>query len=335
MLTWAGLADAVAKVRAGLVGLGVRRGDRVVGYLPNIAETIVALLATAGIGAVWSSCPPEFGRKSVLERFSQLEPKVLLAVDGYRYGDKVVDRTDDVAVIRDELSSLAATVSVPYLGSGPVAGTVSWEDLSSFGRAPEIEPVPFEHPLYVLFSSGTTKKPKAIVHGHGGIVLEHLKALGLQGDLGATDRFFWYSTTGWMMWNFLVSGLLVGASVVCFDGDPGLPGHARAVVDGRRAEAELLRREPALSDGLQAPRRAPRCRVRSLRDPHGRLDGRAPAGTGIRVGLQRGRQRPAARLDQWRHRRVHAICRRKPASPSAGGADVVPLPRRQGRGLLA
>ena len=330
VLTWAGLADAVAKVRAGLVGLGVRRGDRVVGYLPNIAEAVVALLATAGIGAVWSSCPPEFGRKSVLERFSQLEPKVLLAVDGYRYGDKVVDRTDDVAVIRDELSSLAATVSVPYLGSGPVAGTVSWEDLSSFGHAPEIEPVPFEHPLYVLFSSGTTKKPKAIVHGHGGIVLEHLKALGLQGDLGATDRFFWYSTTGWMMWNFLVSGLLVGASVVCFDGDPG---HPDMRVLWSMAEELKLSYFGASPPYLMA------CKRHDVH-PGAEFDlsairtvgstGAPLAGTGIRVGLQRGRQRPAARLDQWRHRRVHAICRRKPASPSAGGADVVPLPRRQG-----
>ena len=222
-VSWDSLSDAVARVRAGLVNLGVGKGDRVVGYLPNIAETIVAFLATAGIGAVWSSCPPEFGPHSVLERFCQLEPKVLLGVDGYRYGEKTIDRTEELAAIREGLASLEATVTLSYLGRKPPAGTIGWDLLSSSEKAPEVVPVPFDHPLYVLFSSGTTRKPKAIVHGHGGIVLEHLKAVGLQGDVSAADRFFWYSTTGWMMWNFLVSGLLVGATVVCFDGDPGYP----------------------------------------------------------------------------------------------------------------
>jgi acetoacetyl-CoA synthetase len=220
-LSWTELATAVAKARAGLISLGVQEGDRVVAYLPNIAETIVAFLATAGIGAVWSSCPPEFGRRSVLERFTQLEPKVLIAVDGYRYGDKTIDRAEDVAAIVRALTSLEATVTVDYLGGAPIAGTVAWEDLFSSGSVPEPVALPFSHPLYVLFSSGTTRRPKAIVHGHGGITLEHVKALGLQSDLTEADRFFWYSTTGWMMWNFLVSGLLVGATVVCFDGDPG------------------------------------------------------------------------------------------------------------------
>jgi acetoacetyl-CoA synthetase len=222
-MSWVELADAVARVRAGLLGLGVKQGDRVVAYLPNIAETIVAFLATAGIGALWSSCPPEFGPKSVLERFSQLEPKVLLTVDGYRYGEKGVDRTAEVAAIRGGLDSLEVTVTLPYLGDGALAGSIAWESLLSSGTAPETVPVPFDHPLYVLFSSGTTRRPKAIVHGHGGIVVEHLKALGLQSNMTAADRFFWFSTTGWMMWNFLVSGLLVGATVVCFDGDPGYP----------------------------------------------------------------------------------------------------------------
>ena len=222
-MSWVELAEAVARFRAGLVELGVRRGDRVAAYLPNIAETIVAFLATAGIGAVWSSCPPEFGPKSVLERFSQLEPKVLLTVDGYRYGKKAVDRKAEVALIRGGLTSLEVTVSLPYLGDRPLESTVAWETLLSSGRAPETVAVGFDHPLYVLFSSGTTRRPKAIVHGHGGIVVEHLKALGLQSDMTRADRFFWFSTTGWMMWNFLVSGLLIGATVVCFDGDPSYP----------------------------------------------------------------------------------------------------------------
>ena len=220
-LSWAELSKAVAKLRAGLVSLGVREGDRVVAYLPNIAETIVAFLAAASIGAVWSSCPPEFGRRSVLERFSQLEAKVLIAVDGYRYGDKTIDRTEDVSAISKALTCLEATVVLDYLGGAPIAGALCWEDLLSSGSDPGPALLSFGHPLCVLFSSGTTHRPKAIVHGHGGITLEHLKALGLQSDLSAADRFFWYSTTGWMMWNFLVSGLLVGASVVCFDGDPG------------------------------------------------------------------------------------------------------------------
>ncbi|HEV7677699.1 MAG TPA: acetoacetate--CoA ligase [Candidatus Dormibacteraeota bacterium] len=218
------LRDEVARVRAGLQRLGVGRGDRVAAYLPNIAETLVAFLATATLGAVWSSCAPEFGRRSVVDRFRQIEPKVLLAVDGYRYGEKAIDRGDDLAAIRAELPSLRATVLLPYLDAGArVEGTTPWSDLRAVHADLEFEQVPFDHPLYILYSSGTTGLPKPIVHGHGGILMEHLKTLLLHSDLGAGDRFFWFSTTGWMMWNYLVSGLLAGAAVVCFDGDPGFP----------------------------------------------------------------------------------------------------------------
>ena len=218
------LRDEVARVRAGLQRLGVGRGDRVAAYLPNIAETIVAFLATASLGAVWSSCAPEFGRRSVVDRFRQIEPRVLLAVDGYRYGDKAIDRRDDLAAIRAELPSLRATVVLPYLDSAArVDGTMAWSELRATAGDLEFEQVPFDHPLYILYSSGTTGLPKPIVHGHGGILLEHLKTLALHSDMGPGDRFFWFSTTGWMMWNYLVSGLLVGATVVCFDGDPGHP----------------------------------------------------------------------------------------------------------------
>jgi acetoacetyl-CoA synthetase len=219
-----GLRDEVARVRSGLQRLGVQRGDRVAAYLPNIAETIVAFLATASLGAVWSSCAPEFGRRSVVDRFRQIEPKLLLAVDGYRYGDKAIDRRDDLAAIRAELPSLRATVLLPYLDTAArVDGTVPWSELRAEPGALEFEQVPFDHPLYILYSSGTTGLPKPIVHGHGGILMEHLKTLLLHSDLGAGDRFFWFSTTGWMMWNYLASGLLAGAALVCFDGDPGFP----------------------------------------------------------------------------------------------------------------
>jgi acetoacetyl-CoA synthetase len=226
-LTWDELRAAVAAARAGLLSLGVERGDRVAAYLPNIAETLVAFLATASIGAVWSSCAPEFGPRAVIERFGQIDPVVLLTVDGYRYGERVVSRREEVAQIRAAIPSLRSVVTVPYLdGAAELPRTGSWASLVESPGRLEFEPVPFAHPLYVLYSSGTTGPPKAIVHGHGGITLEHGKALRLHSDLGPGDRFFWFSTTGWMMWNFLVSGLLVGAAVVCFDGDPSFPGPA-------------------------------------------------------------------------------------------------------------
>ncbi|MDP1820827.1 MAG: acetoacetate--CoA ligase [Acidimicrobiales bacterium] len=222
-LTLGELRDQVARARTGLQRLGVGRGDRVVAYLPNIAETITAFLATASLGAIWASCAPEFGTASVVARFQQIEPKVLLTIDGYRYGAKAIDRHNEVAEIRAALPGLAATVVVPYLDAASVPGATTWAELVSEPGPLAFEQVPFDHPLYILYSSGTTGLPKPIVHGHGGILVEHAKALGLHKDIGAADRFFWYSTTGWMMWNFLVSGLVAGAAVVCFDGDPGWP----------------------------------------------------------------------------------------------------------------
>jgi acetoacetyl-CoA synthetase len=223
-LSYAELRDQVARARAGLRRLGVGRGDRVVAYLPNIAETLVAFLATASLGAVWASCAPEFGTASVVARFQQIDPKVLLTIDGYRYGAKAIDRRPEVAAIRAALPGLAATVLLPYLdGDAAIDGTVPWADLVAEPAPLAFESVPFDHPLYVLYSSGTTGLPKPIVHGHGGILVEHAKSLALQKDVGPDDRFFWFSTTGWMMWNYLVSGLVVGATIVAFDGDPGAP----------------------------------------------------------------------------------------------------------------
>ncbi len=232
-LTRSALRDQVARAAAGLRRLGVGRGDRVVGYLPNVPEAVIAFLACASLGAVWSSCAPEFGVKSVIDRVRQIEPKVLIAVDGYRYGDRMIARVDEVAAIRHGLPSLEATVLLPYLDpSGrlalslsidPTRDVLAWHELVAEGEVLEFVAVPFDHPLYVLHTSGTTGLPKAIVHGHGGIALEHLKLLSLHHDLGSDGRFFWFTTTGWMMWNYLISGLLVGATVVLFDGDPGWP----------------------------------------------------------------------------------------------------------------
>lgn len=224
-LTAADLREQVARVRAGLAALGVGPGDRVAGYVPNIPEALVAFLATASLGAIWSSCSPELGVRSVVERFGQIEPVVLLTVDGYRYGHKEIDRTVEVAAIRQALPSVRSVVAIPYLAAHEqrLAGAVPWDELMAHAPADPPLAVPFDHPLAILFSSGTTGLPKAIVHGHGGLLLEHLKLLGLHTDLGPADRFFWHTTTSWMMWNYLTSGLLVGATVVLFDGDPATP----------------------------------------------------------------------------------------------------------------
>jgi acetoacetyl-CoA synthetase len=228
-LSWGELRAQVAAVAAGLRELGVGRGDRVVAYLPNIPEAIVAFLATASIGAVWSSCSPDFGPASVIDRFAQIEPKVLFAVDGYRYGGKDFDRCDVVAELQVAMPSLRRTIVLPYLDPepdlSPLRDATRWDALLADGDGAELrfERVPFDHPLWVLYSSGTTGLPKAIVQGQGGILLEHLKKLHLHVDAHPGDRLFWFTTTGWMMWNFLVSGLLTRAAIVLYDGNPGHP----------------------------------------------------------------------------------------------------------------
>ena len=218
-LSWSELSDQVRRCASGLRRLGVKKGDRVAAYGPNIAETLVAFLATAQLGAVWSSCAPEFGPRAVIDRLGQFEPTVLLHIDGYRYGHKVIDRTADVATIVSALPTVRTTISLSYSGSG----VDDWADLLSSPPLVEFEAMAYSDPLYVLYSSGTTGLPKPIVHSHVGITVEHMVALALHMDLGPDDRFFWFSTTGWMMWNLLVSGLLVGSSIVLFDGDPSHP----------------------------------------------------------------------------------------------------------------
>jgi acetoacetyl-CoA synthetase len=225
--TWGELREHTAAIAAGLKRLGVGPGDRVVAYLPNIPEAVAAFLACASIGAIWSSSSPDFGKRSVVDRFAQIEPKVLLAVDGYRYGGKDFDRCGVLRSLVDEMPSLERTVVLPYLGCGTIEGAMDWRELEASGEDGqaelEFEQLPFDHPLWVLYSSGTTGLPKPIVHGAGGILVEQLKKLNLHLDAQAGDRVFWFTTTGWMMWNFLVGVLLTEASIVLYDGNPATP----------------------------------------------------------------------------------------------------------------
>ena len=226
-VSWAELESSVAAVAAGLRRLGVGRGDRVAAILPNIPEAVVAFLACASLGAIWASCSPDFGSRSLIDRFAQIEPKALIAVDGYAYGGKRFDRRAVIDEIRAELPSLEWAVLVPYLDPDAAPASpdqLSWAELIAGPPSPlTFESLPFDHPLWVLYSSGTTGLPKAIVHGHGGIVLEHAKVVGLHCDVRRGDRMFWYTTTGWMMWNLLLGSLLVGGTAVLYDGNPGYP----------------------------------------------------------------------------------------------------------------
>ena len=235
-MSWQELGGKVRILATQLRKLGVQRGDRVVAYLPNIPEAVIAMLATTSIGAIWSSCGPDFGTRGVLDRYSQLTPKVLFCVDGYQYGGKPFDRKPEVQKILGQLPSIERVIYLPYLNRNDRApltphavrpNTVFWNDL--LNQPPvaaadfHYEQVPFDHPLWILFSSGTTGLPKPICHGHGGIVLEQLKHVAFNFDMHPRERLFFFTTTGWMMWNFLVSALLSDVVPVLYDGNPAWP----------------------------------------------------------------------------------------------------------------
>ncbi len=225
-ISWQALREQVAALAVYLRGRGVEVGDRVVGFLPNIPEATVAWLATISLGAVWSSASPDFGAGSVLERFAQIEPKVLIAVNGYHYGGKAFDKSVEVQQMQRALPTLLSTVVIPYLpeANGAWENSTAWAAATVATDTPlEFTPVAFSHPIWVLYSSGTTGKPKAITHSHGGMLLEHLKYVHFHNDVQPGERFFWFTTTGWMMWNFLQATLLAGATIVLYDGSPGYP----------------------------------------------------------------------------------------------------------------
>ncbi|MFF0393463.1 acetoacetate--CoA ligase [Kitasatospora sp. NPDC004615] len=266
--SWSELRRQVGSLAAALRANGVRPGDRVSAYLPNIPQAAVALLATAAVGATWTSCAPDFGARSVLDRLQQIEPTVLFAVDGYHYGGKNHDRTEVVAELRRELPTLRTVIHVPLLDTPAPEGTLHYDDLVADATEPVFEPVPFDHPLWVLYSSGTTGLPKAIVQSQGGILVEHLKQAALHLDLGPDDRFLWYTSTGWMMWNFLLAGLLTGTTIVTYDGSPGHPdtgalwsvaARTRATVLGTSAAYVIASRKAELHPGRDLDLSAVRC----------------------------------------------------------------------------
>ncbi len=227
-ISWARLQQQVAALQSYFLSIGIKPGDRVAGYLPCIPEATVCLLACMSIGAIWSSCSPDFGTESVMERFEQIEPVVLIATDGYSYGGKQFDRMAEVTALSARLTSLKKTILIPYLNKSPetkgIAQIVNWgEVMSTPYKELRFVPLDFSHPVWILYSSGTTGIPKAITHSHGGVLLEHFKYLALHNDVKPGERFFWFSTTGWMMWNFVNAALLTGATIVLYDGSPGYP----------------------------------------------------------------------------------------------------------------
>jgi acetoacetyl-CoA synthetase len=272
-VSWAELERRVTAVAASLRAIGVGPGDRVVAYLPNIPQTVVAFLACASVGAIWSSCAPDMGAAAVLDRFRQIEPKVLFAVDGYRYGGKDFDRSGVVAELQRALPTLERLVLVRYLDPhadpGRFRDAVLWESLLARDASPRFEQVPFDHPLWIVYSSGTSGIPKALVHGHGGVLLQMLKSLALEFDVRPADRFFWFSSTSWIIWNLTIGVLLLGGTILILDGNPGWPDPGTLWRFAADAKATFLGTSPAfigvcMKAGTEPAKIADLSRVRTL-----------------------------------------------------------------------
>ncbi|MGH9271600.1 MAG: acetoacetate--CoA ligase [Ilumatobacteraceae bacterium] len=256
-LSWHDLAEQVRLAAAGLTRLGVTTGDRVAAYIPSRPETIIAFLATASLGAVWTVTSPDFGERSVLDRFQQVAPKVLFAVSGYTYNGSWHDRRSVVAKLADGLASVEHTIAFP--GGEPIGGALTWSELLAPSDAPlATTAVPFDHPLWVVYTSGTTGRPKSIVHGHGGVMLEHHKLVRLHLELTPQDRFFWFSTTGWVMWNILIGGLLAGVPIVIYDGSPAHPRPERLWDLAAETKATFLGLSAAFIQGAMRAGHEPR-----------------------------------------------------------------------------
>jgi hypothetical protein len=336
-LSYGELRAEVARIAAGLRSAGVAAGDRVAGYLPNIPEATIAMLATASIGAIWSSCSPDFGVHGVLDRFGQIAPKVLFTADGYYYAGKQLDSLQPMAEALAKLTAVERVVVIPYLGREPqlasldgAAGRASlWRDFGTPGAQAVFDPLPFNHPLYILYSSGTTGVPKCIVHGAGGTLLQHQKEHLLHTDLKRSDRVFYFTTCGWMMWNWLMSAL-------------GTRALRRQPVSSR-ARGLVAHGRGGAPHGLRHEREVPlvtaeeRLRAGHQRRPHGAAHGAlhriAVAAGGLRLCLPCGEIRPAARLDLRRHRHRLLLRARLPHSAGLSRRDPVPRTRHGGRYL--
>ncbi|MCP9981396.1 acetoacetate--CoA ligase [Actinomadura madurae] len=330
-LTGAELSRQVGSLAAALRRLGVEPGDRVAAYLPNTQHAVVAFLAAASVGAVWTVCAPDFGVRSVLDRLAQTRPKVLIAVDGHHFGGKRHERTAAALEILGELSTVETCVWVDHLHPGRVPEApegrtvVPWADLVAGEEEPKYAPLPFDHPLWILFSSGTTGIPKGIVHAHGGMLLEQYKNMLLQTDVRPGDVFYWYTSTAWMMWNIVVCSLLGGATAVLYDGSPTYPDLDRQWALAQQwglthfgTSAGYL--TACAGQGLRPGERHDLSRVRFI----GSTGSPLPARHGP-VGLRRRRHRRAVGLLDRRHRCRHRIPRRDPDAPGVGGELSGPM----------
>ena len=337
-LSYRELRAEVARVAAGLRAAGVVAGDRVAGFLPNLPETAIAMLATASLGAIWSSCSPDFGVHGVLDRFGQIAPKVLFTADGYFYAGKKLDSLQPMAEVLAKLGSVAHVVVIPYVEAQPQLGALGaaaaratlWQEFGTPGAALATVDQSFNHPLYILYSSGTTGVPKCIVHGAGGTLLQHQKEHLLHTDLRRSDRLFYFTTCGWMMWNWLMSALATGATLVLYDGSPFHPGpgslwqmaaEERISVFGTSAKyLSSLQKSGFVAGTGRRPHRAACGAVHRL----------AAAAGGFRLRLPRREVGPAARLDLRRHR-YRVLLRTRLSDPSGvSRRDPVPRPRDGG-----